>query len=175
MFCAGVGIPGAAAGFRTDLQTRLGTQCQTTDAAYPDLADFAIDDAGRPSLKQYRAAPPTASGQALALALRDRMPERTLMGILARTGHWLEWWRRFSPASGSDPKLKDPFARYILTTRSRTARTSARRRPPGISPGCHRPRAVDHVGPARHDRQAEQGDRRHRGRVHRAGPDQGLG
>lgn len=44
------------------------------------------------------------------------MPERTLLGILARTGHWLEWHRRFSPASGSDPKLKDPFARYILTT-----------------------------------------------------------
>jgi TnpA family transposase len=83
---------------------------------YPDLADFAIDDDGRPSLKQYRAAAPTASGQALALALRDRMPERTLLGILARTGHWLEWHRRFSPSSGSDPKLKDPFARYILTT-----------------------------------------------------------
>ena len=115
-FCAEVGIPSTAAGFRTDLQTRLGTQCRAADAAYPDLADFAIDDAGRPSLKQYRAAPPTASGQALALALRDRMPERTLMGILARTGHWLEWWRRFSPSSGSDPKLKDPFARYILTT-----------------------------------------------------------
>ena len=115
-FCAEVGIPGTAAGFRADLQTRLGTQCRATDAAYPDPADFAIDDAGRPSLKQYRAAPPTASAQALALALRDRMPEQTLMGILARTGHWLEWWRRFSPSSGSDPKLKDPFARYILTT-----------------------------------------------------------
>jgi len=115
-FCAEVGIPGTAAGFRADLQTRLGTRCRAADAAYPDLADFAIDDAGRPSLKQYRAAPPTASGQALALALRDRMPERTLMGILARTGHWLEWWRRFSPSSGSDPKLRDPVARYILTT-----------------------------------------------------------
>jgi len=115
-FCAGVGIPGTAAAFRAELQDRLSSRCRATDAMYPDLADFAIDDDGRPSLKQYRAAPPTASGQALALALRDRMPERTLLGILARTGHWLEWWRRFSPASGSDPKLKDPFARYILTT-----------------------------------------------------------
>jgi hypothetical protein len=115
-FCAGVGIPGTAAAFRADLQDRLSSRCRATDAMYPDLADFAIDDDGRPSLKQYRAAPPTASGQALALALRDRMPERTLLGILARTGHWLEWWRRFSPASGSDPKLRDSFARYILTT-----------------------------------------------------------
>ena len=74
-FCAGVGIPGTAAGFRADLQARLSTRCRATDAMYPDLADFAIDDDGRPSLKQYRAAPPTASGQALALALRDRMPD----------------------------------------------------------------------------------------------------
>ncbi|MDI6105112.1 Tn3 family transposase [Actinoplanes sp. NEAU-A12] len=115
-FCAEVGIPASAAGFRADLHERLDTQCRATDAAYPDLADFTIDEFGRPSLKQFRAAPPTPSAQALALAVRDRMPERTLMGILARTGHWLEWWRRFSPVSGSDPKLKDPFVRYILTT-----------------------------------------------------------
>ena len=44
------------------------------------------------------------------------MPERTLLGILARTGQWLQWWRRFGPASGSDPKLADAFFRYVLTT-----------------------------------------------------------
>lgn len=115
-FCAEVGIPATAAGFRADLHERLDAQCRATDSAYPDLADFTIDELGRPSLKQLRAAPPTPSAQAIALAVRDRMPERTLMGILARTGHWLDWWRRFSPVSGSDPKLKDPFVRYILTT-----------------------------------------------------------
>jgi hypothetical protein len=60
-------------------------------------------------------APATASAQALALALRDRMPEQTLMG---------SWPDRalagvaapVLPASGSDPKIKDPFVRYILTT-----------------------------------------------------------
>ncbi|WP_433709136.1 hypothetical protein ACQP2U_21605 [Nocardia sp. CA-084685] len=35
-----------------------------------DLADFTIDDAGRPPLEQFRAAPPTPSAQALALAVR---------------------------------------------------------------------------------------------------------
>jgi hypothetical protein len=44
------------------------------------------------------------------------MPERTLLGILARTGHWPQWWRRFGPASGSDPKLAVAFFRYVLTT-----------------------------------------------------------
>jgi hypothetical protein len=36
--------------------------------------------------------------------------------VLARTGYWIEWWRRFGPASGHDPKLKDPFGRYVITT-----------------------------------------------------------
>jgi hypothetical protein len=44
------------------------------------------------------------------------MPERTLLEILARTAYWLGWWRRFGPASGSDPKLADPMLRYVLTT-----------------------------------------------------------
>ncbi|WP_260215529.1 Tn3 family transposase [Streptomyces gossypii] len=28
----------------------------------------------------------------------------------------MEWWRRFDPASGNEPKLKDPFGRYVITT-----------------------------------------------------------
>lgn len=39
-----------------------------------------------------------------------------MLGILARTAYWIEWWRRFGPASGSDPKIKDPFGRYVLAT-----------------------------------------------------------
>ncbi|MFE7941951.1 Tn3 family transposase [Streptomyces griseoincarnatus] len=31
-----------------------------------------------------------------------------------RTG-W-SWWRRFGPASDNEPKLKDPFGRYVITT-----------------------------------------------------------
>jgi hypothetical protein len=34
----------------------------------------------------------------------------------ARTAYWVEWWRRFGPPSGNDPKLQDPFGRYVLTT-----------------------------------------------------------
>ena len=59
---------------------------------------------------------PTETSLALEAALRERMPERTLLGILARTAHWLDWHHRFSPAFGSDPKLADPLFRYVLTT-----------------------------------------------------------
>nr|WP_267906187.1 Tn3 family transposase [Streptomyces broussonetiae] len=35
---------------------------------------------------------------------------------MSRTAYWVEWWRRFGPASGNEPKLKDPFGRYVITT-----------------------------------------------------------
>jgi TnpA family transposase len=115
-FCAEVGLPSDAKGFREALYNKLADQCAASDAGYPDNADLVIDDGGRPSLKQYRAPRPTDTALALEAALRQRMPERTLLGVLARTAHWLEWHRRFSPASGSDPKLADPFFRYVITT-----------------------------------------------------------
>ena len=93
-------MPADAKGFRDALRVKLTAQCAEADAGYPDNADLVIDDAGRPSLKQFRAPAPTETAVALEAALKERMPERTLLGILARTAHWLEWWRRFSPASG---------------------------------------------------------------------------
>jgi TnpA family transposase len=76
-----------------------------------------IDQAtGVPSLKRRRAKDSGPGALALEEELKERMPERTLLEILARTAYWLEWWRRFGPASGSDPKLTDPPVRYVLTT-----------------------------------------------------------
>ncbi len=46
--------------------------------------------------------------------LRD-YGEAKQVAALAALAHWLEWWRRFGPASGSDPKLADAFFRYVLT------------------------------------------------------------
>ncbi|WP_327228668.1 transposase [Streptomyces platensis] len=38
------------------------------------------------------------------------------MGIVARTAYWVDWWQRFGPVSGNEPKLGDPFGRYVITT-----------------------------------------------------------
>lgn len=135
-FCAEAGLPADGPGFRADLQGRLSAQCADCDGGYPDNADLVIDDRGVPSLKRYRAAPPAPAALALEAAVAERMPERTLLGILARTGHWLEWWRRFGPASGSDPKLADAFFRYTLTTfayGSNLGPTQAARHMAGVS------------------------------------------
>ncbi|MCT2543392.1 MULTISPECIES: hypothetical protein [Streptomyces] len=61
------------------------------------------------------------------------MPERSLMGIVARTAYWAEWGRRFGPPSGNEPKLTDPLARYVIVTFVKGA-NMARTRPPGTSP-----------------------------------------
>ncbi|MFD4830951.1 Tn3 family transposase [Streptomyces uncialis] len=38
------------------------------------------------------------------------------MGIVARTAYWVEWWRRFGPPSGNEPKLIAPLGRYVIVT-----------------------------------------------------------
>ena len=91
-FCAEVGLPAGAAGFRAQLQARLTAQAAESDAGYPDNADLIIDEQGTATLKRRRAAPPSPTALALEAELTQRMPERTLLGILARTGHWLQWW-----------------------------------------------------------------------------------
>ena len=116
-FCAETGLPNTARAFTDQLRTRLTAQAATVDAKYPENTDLVIDpETGKPSLKRHRASKPAAGALVLEEALKERMPERTLLEILATTAYWLEWWRRFGPASGSDPKLAGPLLRYVLTT-----------------------------------------------------------
>ena len=115
-FCVEVGLPADAAAFTAALRTRLEQTAAQTDAGYPDNADLVIDEQGVATLKRRRGKERRDSAIALEEQIKQRMPERSLLGILARTAHWLGWWRRFGPASGNDPKLIDPIGRYILTT-----------------------------------------------------------
>ncbi|MFD7620553.1 Tn3 family transposase [Streptomyces sp. NPDC059802] len=106
-----------AASFRRQLEDKLRTAAAAADAGYPDNEGLVIDpETGIPSLKPHRSEGQRPSAKRLEQEVKARMPERTLMGIVARTAYWVEWWRRFGPPSGNDPKLKDPFGRYVLTT-----------------------------------------------------------
>ncbi|KQX27287.1 hypothetical protein ASD97_40050 [Streptomyces sp. Root63] len=94
------------------LRGRLSAAAAAADGEYPDNYELFIDpDSGVPKLKARRAEKPRRSALVLEQAIKERMPERTLLGIVARTAYWIEWWNRFGPASGNDPKLKDPFGR----------------------------------------------------------------
>jgi len=116
-FCAQAGLPTSAQAFTDALRAKLAGQAAAVDAGYPDNSDLVIDEAtGVPALRRRRGKDRDPGALVLEETLKERMPERTLLEILARTAYWLEWWRRFGPASGSDPKLADPLLRYVLTT-----------------------------------------------------------
>jgi hypothetical protein len=64
-------------------------------AGYPENEGLVIDpETGIPSLKAFRAGGQRPSAKRLELEIKARMPERSLMGIVARTAYWVEWWRR---------------------------------------------------------------------------------
>ncbi len=116
-FCAEVDLPATAEGFTKALRAELTAKAAKVDAGYPNNADLIIDETtGVPSLKRRKGQDRSTSALALEEAIKERVPERSVLDILARTAYWLEWWRRFGPASGSDPKLADPLGRYVLTT-----------------------------------------------------------
>ncbi|MFI9237003.1 Tn3 family transposase [Streptomyces sp. NPDC053079] len=73
-------------------------------------------ETGIPSLKAFRADGRRPSAKRLEQEIKARMPECSLMGIVARTAYWVEWWRRFGPPSGNEPKLTDPLGRYVIVT-----------------------------------------------------------
>ncbi|MFI5652862.1 Tn3 family transposase [Streptomyces anulatus] len=109
--------PFDAAAFRTQLQERLTEAAVAADSGYPENEGLFIDPkTGVPTLEKYKADERRPSAVKLEQAIKSRLPERSLLGVVARTAYWIEWWRRFGPASGHDPKLKDPFGRYVITT-----------------------------------------------------------
>ncbi|WP_326771166.1 Tn3 family transposase (plasmid) [Streptomyces sp. NBC_01591] len=103
--------------FRRQLEDKLRGAAAAADAGYPENDGLVIDpETGIPSLKAFRADGQRPSAKRLEQEIKARMPERSLMGIVARTAYWVEWWRRFGPPSGNEPKLTDPLGRYVIVT-----------------------------------------------------------
>jgi hypothetical protein len=134
-FCEGAGLPATAQGFVERLKTAHLDAAAELDGGYEDNTDLFIGDDGIPSLKQRRSSGTPAAAERLAEAIARRMPERSLLGIVARTAHWLGWHHPFGPASGSDPKIKDPRGRYCMAVFTGGVNSAPTRRP-STSPGC---------------------------------------
>ncbi|WP_274919543.1 Tn3 family transposase [Streptomyces sp. WZ-12] len=115
-FCVEAGLPPTAAGFTARLRQQLTEVAQEVDDGYPDNADLTVDPlTGVPSLKARKGTDRTASAEAVDAELSRRLPARSALEHLARAAHWTGWWHRPGPLSGSDPKLKDPLSRYVIT------------------------------------------------------------
>ena len=67
-------------------------------------------------------------GMTVALSV-ERLPDRSLLDILARSAHLTGWHRHFGPASGSDPKIRDTLGRYVVTAfkQAQSARQTGQR------------------------------------------------
>jgi len=115
-YCAEIGLPAEASAFRKRMEEQLTTAAQAVDVGYPDNADLVIDDAGQPILKRRRGNARRPSALALEQTVLARLPERSLLDVVARVAHWTGWPRHFGPVSGADPKIRDAFGRYVLLT-----------------------------------------------------------
>jgi hypothetical protein len=83
-YCAQAGLPGTAAECVAAWKRQLTSMAATVDAGYPDNADLVIDGV-RPVLKRRVGKERRTSALALEAAIHQRLPERGLLEILART------------------------------------------------------------------------------------------
>jgi hypothetical protein len=94
----------------------LTNTAQEVDQGYPDNDQLTIDAHGEPHLKRYQRPPVSPTALALAAAVQERMPERSVLGMLHRAVCRTNCTRHFGPRSGREPGLERPQERYILTT-----------------------------------------------------------
>jgi hypothetical protein len=113
-FCGQAGIPSDPKELTAHYRAALADIAAVVDAGFPHNTDLSFED-GRPVLRRRKGADRRPSALALEDAIHQRLPERGLLDILARTAHLVGWPRHFGPASGSDPKIREAMARYVLT------------------------------------------------------------
>ena len=114
-FCAQAGIPADAAGLTAFYRRKLARLAAEVDAGYPANTDLRLEG-GNPVLARRKGADRRASASRLEEAVHERLPERNLLDIVARSAYLIGWDRHFGPASGSDVKVRDRLGRAVLTT-----------------------------------------------------------
>jgi hypothetical protein len=115
-YCQEIGLPLDAAAFVTRLREELTKVAEQVDAAFPNNKSVEITAKGEPVLKRIKAKVVPASRMALQEALRQEMPDRSVLDVLWDTDQEYHWTRHFGPISGSDPKLTNPAERYVITS-----------------------------------------------------------
>ena len=114
-YCEALEMPNTAQAFVNHLRARLTQAAQQLDESMPENAELRFDSDGTPYLRRESAQPIPLGTQALEAAIQERMPESGLLDILKRVHYWVDYTRHFGPLSGSEPKLSDAIARYIVT------------------------------------------------------------
>ena len=113
-FCEQAGIPADAKTLVAFCKEKLTETAAAVDAGYPANTDLRLEG-GKPVLARRKGADRRPSAIILEGAILERLPDRSLLDILARSAHLTGWHRHFGPASGSDPKIRDTLGRYVVT------------------------------------------------------------
>ena len=113
-FCAGAGLPVTAAGFTGRLRHAHLDAAAALGRRVRGQRRPGDRRGRRPASSGAAARAPRRAAGRLAEAVARRMPERSLLSIVARTAYWLGWHHHFGPASGSDPKISHPLGRYCM-------------------------------------------------------------
>ena len=114
-YCSSIGIRDTPEAFVSQLQDRLTIVAREVDSICSSGDQITINEEGIPVLKRITAQDKLNGAEALFNAIRERLPQRSLLDVLCNVEHWLNWTRHFGPLSGSEPKLSNPQERYILT------------------------------------------------------------
>ena len=106
-YCQRLNLPMTASGFVEHLRTRLTEVTAEVDRTRESNHELMINERGEPVLKKLRAkATPSGLAQ-LDELLREKIPERHLLDVLARIDHVTNFTRHFGPLSGNEPKTPD--------------------------------------------------------------------
>lgn len=115
-YCEKVGLPANAKDFVAVLKSQLEETAQHLDEMFPSCrSDVSINEAGEPVLRRVMARDIPPSAISLQTVIVQRMPARHVLDIMANIEHWIQFTRHFGPISGSEPKLKEPAERYLMT------------------------------------------------------------
>lgn len=115
-YCSELGFATTAKKFVRQLKTQLIEVASEVDHNWVKDGQVMINKKGEPVLKKVARKKPSKTLPGLEAALRERLPERSVLDMLANVQHYTGFTRHFGPLGGSDPKLSQPTERYLLTT-----------------------------------------------------------
>lgn len=117
VYCDRVGIDATPQACCDTLRQLLADTASDIDRDFPHRSnDVTISSSGEPTVKRTEAKEIPASAISLQATISNRIVPRNLLDILRNIDDWTGFTRHFGPLSGSDPKLRDARARYLLTT-----------------------------------------------------------
>ena len=85
------------------------------DRSQPENSDLYFDEDGKPHLRRLPKRNEPAEAETLQEEMQSRLSERHRLNLLHHAHCWVPFTRHFGPPSGSDPKLRDPIDRYLIT------------------------------------------------------------